>query len=192
MLLQMGLLLRLGPNVITDGTFITLGSKSYYRWDLYYAWVHLLHLCLLQASNNEAQKIFDRITAIRYRVMATVLESVVETVEAGGDMSPSSLKTALNNALPECEECLHKLHSPPAVQDNFKVELGGGVLNVRSRYGKDERRKIISTVCQVNRAIYNATRAVGRDALVWPFVDTREDKVDPFARWKNIKGTAQS
>ena len=48
MLLQMGLLLRLGPNFITDGTFITLGSKSYYRWDLYYAWVHLLHLCLLQ------------------------------------------------------------------------------------------------------------------------------------------------
>ena len=95
-------------------------------------------------------------------------------------MSPSSLKTALNNALPECEECLHKLHSLPAVQDNFKVELGEGVLNVRSRYGKDERRKIISTVCQVNRAIYNATRAVGRDALVWPFVDTREDEVDPL------------
>ena len=36
-----------------------------------------------EASNNEALKIFDRITAVRYRVMATVLESVVETVEAG-------------------------------------------------------------------------------------------------------------
>ena len=133
-----------------------------------------------EASNNEALKIFDRITAIRYRVMATVLESVVETVGAAGDMSASSLKTALNNALPECEECLHKLHSLPAVQDNFKVELGEGVLNLRGRYGKDERRKIISTVCQVNRAIYNATRAVGRDALVWPVVDTGEDKVDPL------------
>ena len=133
-----------------------------------------------KASNNEALKIFDRITAIRYRVMATVLESVVETVGTTGDMSPSSLKTALTNALPECEECLHKLHSLPAVQDNFKVELDRGVLNVRGRYGKDERRKIISTVCQVNRAIYNATRAVGRDALVWPFVDTGEDKVDPL------------
>ena len=133
-----------------------------------------------EASNNEALKIFDRITAIRYRVMATVLESVVETVGAAGDMSPSSLKTALNNALPECEECLHKLHSLPAVQDNFKVELGEGVLNLRGRYGKDERRKIISTVCQVNRAIYNATRTVGRDALVWPVVDTGEDKVDPL------------
>ena len=29
MLLQMGLLLRLGPNVITDGTLITLGSSYY-------------------------------------------------------------------------------------------------------------------------------------------------------------------
>ena len=133
-----------------------------------------------EASNNEALKIFDRITAIRYRVMATVLESVVETVGTAGDMSPSSLKTALKNALPECEECLHKLHSLPAVQDNFKVELGEGFLNVRGRYGKEERRKIISTVCQVNRAIYNATRAVGRDARVWPFVDTGEDKVDPL------------
>ena len=133
-----------------------------------------------KASNNEALKIFDRITAIRYRVMATVLESVVETVGTTGAMSPSSLKTALNNALPECEECLQKLHSLPAVQDNFKVELDKAVLNVRGRYGKDERRKIISTVCQINRAIYNATRAVGRDALVWPFVDTGEDKVDPL------------
>ena len=133
-----------------------------------------------EASNNEALKIFDRITAIRYRVMATVLESVVETVGTTGDMSPSSLKIALKNALPDCEECLQKLHSLPAVQDNFKMELDKAVLNVRGRYGKDDRRKIISTVCQVNRAIYNATRAVGRDALVWPLVDTGEDKVDPL------------
>ena len=27
-----------------------LGSKYYYRWDLYYTWVQLLHLCLLQTS----------------------------------------------------------------------------------------------------------------------------------------------
>ena len=133
-----------------------------------------------EASNNEGLKIFDWITAIRYRVMATVLESVVETVGATGDMSLSSLKNALKNALPECEECLQKLHSLPAVQDNFKVELDKGVLNVRGRYGKDERRKIISTVCQVNRAIYNATRAVGRDTLVWPLVDIGEEKVDPL------------
>ena len=39
MLLQIGPLLRLGPNVITDGTFITLGS-SYYTCAFY-----IQHLC---------------------------------------------------------------------------------------------------------------------------------------------------
>ena len=34
MLLRMGLLLRLGPNVVTDGTFITLGS-TYYTCSFY-------------------------------------------------------------------------------------------------------------------------------------------------------------
>ena len=29
-------------NVFTDGTFITLGSKCHYRWDLYYTWVQML------------------------------------------------------------------------------------------------------------------------------------------------------
>ena len=47
---------RLGPNVITDGTFITLVSKCYYRWDLYYAWVHLLHLCPLQGQKLRGNK----------------------------------------------------------------------------------------------------------------------------------------
>ena len=43
MLLQIGHLLRLGfQNVITDGTFTTLGSKCYYGWDFYYAWVQML------------------------------------------------------------------------------------------------------------------------------------------------------
>ena len=135
-----------------------------------------------EASNNEALEVFDRITAIRCRVMAAILESVVETARTAGDLSPASVKSALENALPECDQCLHKLHCLQAVQGNLKVELDEGVLNVRGRYGKDERRMIISTVCQVNRAIYNATQAVGRDlhVLVWPSVDTGEDKVDPL------------
>ena len=135
-----------------------------------------------EASNNEALEVFDRITAIRCRVMAAILESVVETARTAGDLSPETVKSALENALPECDQCLQKLHCLPAVQGNFKVELDKGVLNVRGRYGKDERRMIISTVCQVNRAIYNATQAVGRDlhVLVWPSVDTGEDKVDPL------------
>ena len=135
-----------------------------------------------EASNNEALEVFDRITAIRCRVMAAILESVVETARTAGDLSPETVKSALENALNECDQCLQKLHCLPAVQDCFKVGLEKGLLNFRGRFGKDERRKIISTVCQVNRAIYNATQAVGRDfhALVWPSVDTGEDKVDPL------------
>ena len=133
-----------------------------------------------KASNNEALEVFDRITAIRCRVMAAILESVVETARTAGDLSPETVKSALENALNECDQCLQKLHCLPAVQDCFKVGLEKGLLNLRGRFGKDERRRIISTVCQVNRAIYNATQAVGGDALVWPLVDTGEEKVDPL------------
>ena len=37
-------LIGLGPNVITDGTFITFGSNSYYRWDLYCTGPFITHV----------------------------------------------------------------------------------------------------------------------------------------------------
>ena len=129
------------------------------------------------ACNNEALSTFDRITAIRYRVMAAMLQSAAETARTTGD-----LKSTLQKALPECEQCLKKLNSLPAVQNSFKVELSKGLLNIRGQFGKDERMQIISTVCQVNRTIYDAMRTVGKDVhvLVWPYVDIGEDQVDPL------------
>ena len=129
------------------------------------------------ACNNEALSTFDRITAIRYRVMAAMLKSAAETVRTAGD-----LKSTLQKALPECEQCLKKLNSLPAVQNSFKVELSKGLLNIRGQFGKDERMQIISIVCQVNRTIYDAMRTVGKDVhvLVWPYVDIGKDKVDPL------------
>ena len=130
------------------------------------------------ASNNEALSTFDQITAIRYRVMAAMLESAADmAVGTAGD-----LRSTLKRALPECEQCLEKLHSLPAVQKSFNVEIEKSLLNVRGRFGKDERRDIISIVCQINRVIYDATQAVGRDVNVWfwPYVDTGEEKVDPL------------
>ena len=126
---------------------------------------------------NEALSTFDRITAIRYRVMAAMLKSAAETVRSTGD-----LKSTLQKALPECEQCLKKLNSLPAVQNSFKSELSQGFLNIRGRFGKDERMQIISTVCQVNRTIYDAMQTVGKDVhvLVWPYVDIGEDQVDPL------------
>ena len=85
-----------------------------------------------KAFNNEALKIFDRITAIRYRIMATMLGSVAKTAGAIGDLSSSSAKIALENALPECNQCLQKLHSVPVVQSCFEVQMTKkGVLTLR-------------------------------------------------------------
>ena len=131
------------------------------------------------ASNNEALNTFDRVTAIRYRVMAAMLESAADmAVGTAGD-----LRRTLKRALPECEQCLEKLHSLPAVQKSFKVKIGRNLLDdVRGLFGKDERRELISIVCQINRVIYDAAQAVGRDVHVWfwPYVDTGEEKVDPL------------
>ena len=131
------------------------------------------------ACNNDALSTFDRITALRYRVMAAMLKSAAETARTTGD-----LKSTLQKALPECEQCLEILNSLPAVQNSFKVELGKGLLNIRARFGKDERMQIISTVCQVNRAIYDAMQTAGKaidvNVLKWPSVDIGEDQVDPL------------
>ena len=133
-----------------------------------------------RAFNNEALSTFDRITAIRYRVMATMLESAVETVVTAGDLSSLSVKSVMKRALPECEQCLRKLHFLPEVQNNFKVELEKGLLNIKGRFGKDERREIISAVCQVNRAIYDASQTAGKSVLIWPSVDIGTDKIYPL------------
>ena len=128
------------------------------------------------ACNNEALEVFDRITAIRYRVIAAILESVIETASSRGEMSPESVKIALKNVLPECDQCLAKIHSLPAVQESFKAELEKGLLD---RYRKDERRKIVSIVCQINRAIYNTTQAAGK-TWVWPSLNAGKEEVVPL------------
>ena len=153
-----------------DETTKSLLSKAKEKFRL--AVEYTTHAC-----NNEALSTFDRITAIRYRVMAAMLESAAETARTTGD-----LKSALMSALPECEHCLEILNSLPAVQNSFKVELSKGLLNIRGQFGKDERMQIISIVCQVNRTIYDAMRTVGKDVhvLVWPSVDIGEDQLDPL------------
>ena len=129
-----------------------------------------------EACNNEALEVFERITAIQYRVIAAILESVIETASSRGEMSPESVKIALKNVLRECDQCLEKIHSIPAVQESFKAELEKGLLD---RYRKDERRKIVSIVCQINRAIYNTTQAAG-ETWVWPSLNAGKEEVVPL------------
>ena len=119
-----------------------------------------------EAFNNEALEISDRILAMQYRVMATILETVDNPEDAAAP----------------CRVCIEELNSLSAVQNSFDVQLKKGIQALKGLVGKDERRKIISSVCHVNRVIYDVTQTVGKDVhlWIWPAVDIGEDKVDPL------------
>ena len=110
-----------------------------------------------KAFNNETLDTLQRITAIRYRVMAAMLESVTESLAATTDLSSLSRESALQSATPEFEQSLQQLHSLPDVMKSFEVHLlKRDLFNIRRRFGRDQRRKIVCAVCQVNRFIYDA------------------------------------
>ena len=119
-----------------------------------------------EAFNNEALKTSDRILAMQYRVMATILETVDNP----------------EDAIEPCRVCLKDLNSLAAVQNSFNVQFKKGIQALKGLVGKDERGKIISSVCHVNRVIYDVTQTVGKDLSfwMWPIVDIGEDKVDPL------------
>jgi len=119
-----------------------------------------------EAFNNEALEIQDRILAMQYQVMSTILETVDNPEDA---VSP-------------CRVCVEELNSLPAVQNSFDVQFKKGIQAARGLVGKDERRKIISSVCHVNRVVYDVTQTVGKDVSfwIWPAVDIGEVKVDPL------------
>ena len=120
-----------------------------------------------EAFNNKGLKISDRILAMQYRVMATILESVDNPEDALGP----------------CRVCIEELNSLSAVQSSFDVQLKKlkGIQAARSLVGKDERRKIISSVCQVNRVMYDVAQTVGTGSILWTsYVDIGEEKVDPL------------
>ena len=117
-----------------------------------------------EAFNNEALDTSDRILAMQYRVMATILETVDNPVRA---VAP-------------CRVCVKELNSLSAVQSSFDVQFKKGIQAVRGLLSKDERSKIISSVSHVNRVIYVVALTVGKHIpfLIWPVVDTGKEKVD--------------
>ena len=117
-----------------------------------------------EAFNNEGLKISDRILAMQYRVMATILETVDNP----------------EDALEPCRVCTEELNSLPAVQNSFNVQLKKGIQAVRSLVGKDERRKIISSVCHVNRVVYDVTQTVRKDLPFWIWPALNVGEVDPL------------
>ncbi len=115
------------------------------------------------AFSNEALDSHDRILAMMVRVMATILEKVDNP----------------KNALTPCRVCLEQLHALPAVKNGFKVALAKGL---KSRFGKNERKAIISAVCDINHAIFDVTHMAGLDVLhvVWPLIEVGADNVHPL------------
>ena len=124
-----------------------------------------------KAFSNEALELPDRLLAMQYRLMATILETVD---------NPS-------DALAACRVCLDELHQVPAVKEYFKVELEEG-LRLRARFNKGERRQIIFSVCHANRVIYDVMSMLG-SVKRWtlPDVETGKEKVDPLRNERVLK-----
>ena len=132
-----------------------------------------------EAFNNEALDTLQRITAIRYRVMAALLESVAKSLAASTDLSSLSRANAVQSAGPEFEQSLKQLHSLPDVEKNFEVELRSGSFNFKGIFGRDERREIICAVCQVNRFIHDA-REFDFDHYEWVAIKIGEKSINPL------------
>ena len=116
------------------------------------------------AFSNEALSPNDRILSMQYRVMATVLEKIDHP----------------EDVLAPCKVCLEELNSLPVVQKSLREQLKTGFRAVKSLFNKEERRKVISGVCLVNRVAFNVIRTVPVKELFpkWLMIDTGEEKVD--------------
>ena len=118
----------------------------------------------MKAFSDEALDLPDRLLAMQYRLMATILEVVDNPTDA----------------LAACRVCLDELHQVPAVKEYFKVELERGV-RLRARFNKEKRRQIIFSVCHVNRVIHDVMQVLGiRNLWTLPLVDTGKEEVDPL------------
>nr|XP_058966278.1 uncharacterized protein LOC131792877 [Pocillopora verrucosa] len=116
-----------------------------------------------RAFKNEGLKTYDRILAMKYRVIATILETVDNPADA---VAP-------------CGVCVKELNSLSAVQKSFDVQLKTGIQKVRGLFGKEKRSEIIFNVCHVNRAIFDIALALGRLDFS-PSVNIGENRVIPL------------
>ena len=112
-----------------------------------------------EAFNNVALSTSDRIMAVQYRVMSTILEKIDNPREA----------------IPARKLCLEELHSMPAVNKSVKVEMTGGFLSL---FNKEERIQIIQSVCDVNTVVLRVTKVadgvLSRELDAWPCVKIGE------------------
>ena len=126
------------------------------------------------AFSNEALSPNDRILSMQYRVMATVLEKIDHP----------------EDVLAPCKVCIEELNSLPVVQQSLREQLKTGFRAVKSLFNKEERRKVISSVCLVNRVVYDVTQTAhvkepftnepfAKELIPpLPMIDTGKEKVD--------------
>ena len=123
-----------------------------------------------EAFSNSALRPAERVLAMQYRIMATLLEKVD---------NPASALTA-------CKLCLEQLHAMTLIQKSLKVELKKRFKYLLSR---DERREIISAVYQINHVVYVIAQMVGdlKTVLNWPCVILGEEQLDPLRDVRVVK-----
>ena len=120
-----------------------------------------------EAFNNVALSTSDRILAMQYRIMSTILEKIDNPKEA----------------IAACKLCLEELHSMPTVSKSFKVDKTGGFLSL---FNKEERAQTIKSVCDVNRAVLRITEVTHGvfsrelEGIAWPTVNIGEREVNPL------------
>ena len=119
-----------------------------------------------EAFNNVALSTSDRILAMEYRVMSTILEKIDNPMEA----------------IAACKLCLEELHSMPAVVKSFYVQNTGGFW---SMFKKDERREITDSVRDLNRVVGRVTELVfggvlSREFDTWPCVNIEGIRINPI------------
>ena len=120
-----------------------------------------------EAFNNVALSTSDRIVAMQYRVMCTILEKIDNPKEA----------------IAACKLCLEELHSMPAVKKCFKVETTGGFLSL---FNKEERVEVVQSVRDVNRVVLRVAEVadgiLSRELDAWPCVKIGERELNPSIR----------
>lgn len=128
-----------------------------------------------KAVNQTTLSVAERILAMTVLIKSTLL----------GMDNPSE-------ALILCKNFLKEMHSWRGVQEDFKTEVTSGNQLLPDFVAKrQERRKTISSVCEVNRIVFDVIQKVGGERILkeffaWPYIEIdmgkyrKKEKIDPL------------
>ena len=116
------------------------------------------------AFSNPALSITDRILAMHFRLMATVLETIDHPKDA---VTPYKV-------------CIEELNALPVVQQCLKEQFKTGKKAVRGLFKKGKRRKVITGVYLANVIAHQVRQIVSVKELLlqWSMINTGREQVD--------------